>query len=154
MVHTSLRDSNSLDKYLSKKSFIKLDCPSDVVMVDICGHTDRVCHGRENAPQYFFFVYNTFISDLHMTLPFDAFTMRVLQILNVAHTQPHPNSWAALQAFRVVCDIFILIPTPHSFLFYYSTHLSNPVSWLSLLSRPGNVRFVAFTTSYKNVKEK
>jgi len=28
------------------------------------------------------------------------------------------------------------------------------VSWLSLSSRPGNVRFAVFTTSYKNFKEK
>ena len=69
-------------------------------MADICGYADRVCHGRENAPQYFFFVYNTFFSNLHITLPFDDFTMGVLRILNVALTQLHPNSWAALRRFE------------------------------------------------------
>jgi len=88
-------------------------------MADICGlTTNRVCHGRENAPQNFFFVYSTFFVDLHVTLPFDDFTMGVLRILNVAPTQLHPKSWAALQAFRVLCDLFKLIPTPQAFLYY------------------------------------
>lgn len=105
-IPTGFRDSNSLDKFLSKVAFIKLDCSSDALMTDIYGYTDRVCHGRENAPHDFFFVYNTFFAYLHITLPFDDFTMGVLRILNMAPTQLHPNSWAAFQAFRVLCDIF------------------------------------------------
>jgi len=101
------------------------------------------------------FIICFFSSDLHITLPFDDFTMGVLRILNVAPTQLHPNSWAAFQAFRVLCDIFRLIPTPQSFLFYYSARPSTPGSWLSFSSRRrGNIPFAAFTTSYKNFKEK
>ena len=43
------------------------------------------------------------------------------------------------------------------FLFYYSTYPVSPVSpvsWVSLVSHPGSVRFAAFTTSYKNFKER
>jgi len=115
--------------------------------------TDRVCHGQENAPHDFFFVYSTFFSHLHISFPFDDFTMSVLRILNVAPTQLHPNSWAILQAFRIICQIFGLTPTLGSFLYYYNTYPSTPVGWLSLSSRPGNVRFAAFTTSYKNFKD-
>jgi len=43
---------------------------------------------------------------------------------------------------------------PKGFLYYFNTLLSTPVSWLSLSSRPGNIRFAAFTTSYKNFKER
>jgi len=123
-------------------------------MADICGVIDRVCHGRENAPVDFFFVYSTLFVDLHVTLPFDNFTIGVLRTLNVAPTQLHPNSWAALQAFRVLCRLFKLEPTLESFLYYYNMRLSTPVSWLSLSSRPGNIRFATFTTSYKNFKER
>jgi len=123
-------------------------------MADICGVTDRVCHGQENAPVDFFFVYSTLFANLNVTLPFDNFTMGVLHTLNVAPTQLHPNSWVALQAFRVLCRLFKLEPTPESFLYYYNTRSSTPVSWLSLSSRPGNIRFAAFTTSYKNFKER
>jgi len=49
--------------------------------------------------------------------------------------------------------MFTTKPTRGSFLYYYNSHPSTPVSWLSLSSRPGNVRFAAYTTSYKNFKE-
>jgi len=52
-IPTKFRDSNMLDQFLSTTFFNKPDCPTDAVMVDICGHTDRVCHGQENAPQDF-----------------------------------------------------------------------------------------------------
>jgi len=78
----------------------------------------------------------------------------VLRILNVAPTQLHPNLWTSLQAFKIICDIFKIIPTPQLFLFYYNSGPSTPVSWLSLSSRPESVWFVAFTTSYKFFKEK
>ena len=147
-IPTSFRDSDVLDKFISKVSFIKLDAPSDALMADICGYSDRVCHGRENVPHDLFFVYNTFFHDLHITLPFDDFTVGVLRILNVALTQLHPNSWVCLQAFRIIYDIFRIIPTPQSFLFYYKSPPSTPVSWLSLPSHSGSVQFAAFNTSY------
>ena len=50
--------------------------PNDALYVDICGITDRVCHGRENALHGFFFVYSTLFSPLHVSLLFDDFTMR------------------------------------------------------------------------------
>jgi len=153
-IPTKLRDFDSLNQFLSKNSFIRPDCPTDAVIADICGLTDRVCHSQENAPQDFFFVYNTFFADLHIALPFDDFTMGVLRILNVEPTQLHPNSWVALQAFRVLYDLFKLIPTRQAFFYYYNTRLSTPVSWLSLSSRLGNVRFAAHTIYYKIYIEK
>jgi len=111
-IPTCFMDSNSLDKLLPKVTFLKPDSPVDTVMADICGYTDCVCHGRDNAPHDFFFVYTTFFADLRVTLPFDDFTMVVLRILNMAPTQLHPNSLASLQAFWIICDIFKIIPTP------------------------------------------
>lgn len=143
-----------MDKFLSKVSFLKRDSPSNALMADICGYTYRVCHVRENAPHDFIFVYNTFCSDLHVTLPFDEFTMGILQILNVASTQLHPNSWATLQPFRIICDIFKILPMLQSFLFYYNSRPSTPMSWLSLSSPSRSIRFAPYTTSYKNFKEK
>jgi len=101
-IPTKFRDSDSLEQFLSNNSFIKPNSPADAVMANICSHTDWVCHGRENAPRDFFFVYNTFFSNLHITLSFDDFTIGVLRILNVAPTQLHLNSWTILQAFWVL----------------------------------------------------
>jgi len=98
-IPTRSKNDDNLDQFLSENSFFTPNCLSDAIVTDICGMTDRVCHDRKNALHDFFFVYNTFFADLHITLPFDNFTMGVLRILNVAPTQLHPNSWVALQAF-------------------------------------------------------
>jgi len=151
---TMLRKPDDLDKVIAKAPLVHSGLPSDIVVAEICGYTDRVCHGRENAPVDFFFVYNTLFVDLRVTLPFDEFTTDVLRFLNLAPTQLHPNSWACLQAYRMVCQLFYLTPRVEVFLFYYNTYPANPVSWVSLVSRPGSVCFAAFTTSYKNFKER
>jgi len=51
-----------------------------------------------------------------------------------------------------MCDMLRLLPTSSTFLYYYTLHPSDPVSWLSLISQPGNILFAPFTSSYKNFK--
>ncbi|RDX61092.1 hypothetical protein CR513_60705, partial [Mucuna pruriens] len=58
-------------------------------------------------------MYKTLFKDLGVTIPFDAFTVGVLRILEVAPSQLHPNGWAAMKAFRVVS----LSPLPKGSLF-------------------------------------
>jgi len=83
----------------------------------------------------FFFMYSALISDLHVCLPFDDFTMGVLRVLNVAPSQLHPNSWASLQVFRLICRVFHLKPTPQVFLQYYCTRPGELLNWLSLVGQ-------------------
>jgi len=89
-----------------------------------------------------------------VSLLFDKFTMGVLRALNVAPTQVHPNTWASLLAFRLLCDAMRFRPTPSSFLCYYGSHPGRLVSWLSLAGRPGHVLFDPFAVSYKRFKER
>jgi len=95
-----------------------------------------------------------FFSDLHVVLPFDDFMMGVHWERNIAPSQLHPNTWAPLQTFRLICDMFRLSPTPSTFLHYYISHPSDPVSWLLLISQQSNILFNPYTTSYKNFKGK
>ncbi|CAJ1965480.1 unnamed protein product, partial [Sphenostylis stenocarpa] len=44
------------------------------------------------------------LSDIHVHLPFDEFMMGILRVLNITPTQLHPNNWAALQAFYLLCE--------------------------------------------------
>ena len=112
-----------------------------------------VCHGRERAAEDFFYMYMCHFSQLHIRLPFDEFTMGVLQLLNVAPTQLHPNSWAYLQAFRLLCMALYLHPSPRAFLYFFVTRPKSPTTWLSLISRPGFNRLDAFTQSFKHFKD-
>jgi len=99
---TVFKKPDDLDKVIARAPVVRSGLPSDILIAEICGYTDRVCHGRENAPVDFFYVYSTLFVDLKVTLSFDEFTMDVLRILNIAPTQLHPNAWACMQAFRMV----------------------------------------------------
>jgi len=125
----------------------------DIVSLERVSAIDRVCHGQEGATEKFFFMYMCHFSQLHVRLPFDDFTMGVLRALNVAPTQLHPNSWAYLQAFRILCESLYLEPTPYAFLYFYDTRPRRPATWLSLISRPSISRLDAFSQSFKHFKD-
>jgi len=91
-------------------------------------------------------------SQLHVRLPLDDFTMGVLRALNVAPTQLHPNIWAYLQAFRILCQSLYLEPSLYAFLYFYDTRPRQPTSWLSLISRPSINRLDTFSQSFKHFK--
>jgi len=112
-----------------------------------------VCNGREGHDHDFFYICLCMFTDSNIRLPFDEFTTSVLRALNVAPTQLHPNSWASLQAFRLLAEMFHLHPSPHVFLSYYSTRPSYPVKWVSLISQSHNILFTPFSPSYKYFKD-
>ena len=85
---------------------------------------ERVCHGQEGAADKFFYMYMCHFSQLHVRLPLEDFAMGVLRLLNVAPTQLHPNSWAYLQAFCVLCQSLYLQSSPLTFLYFYDTSIS------------------------------
>ena len=132
----------------------KPDYPEDILAIDYCRPTNTIFMGRASSKGPFFFVYSCLLSDLHLALRFDDFTMGVLQSLNVAPSQLHPNTWASLQIFWLICDKFGLRTSPSTFLHYYTSHLADHISWLSLASRSGNILFAPLTSSYKNFKGK
>ena len=116
------------------------------------GDVDNVCHGREGDSNEFFYFYACFFRDLHIRLPLNDFQMGVLNILNIAHTQLHPNGWASMQAFSILCELLSLSPSPRSFLYYYSSRPGKRPSWLSLISKSDICFLKPFTSSYKDFK--
>jgi len=127
---------------------------NDILAIDYCRPTGTICMCRATTEGLFFFVYSCLFSYLHVALPFDDFMMGVLRALNVAPSQLHINTCASLQTFQLICDMFLLCPTPSTFLHYYTSHPTDPVSWLSLIIRSDNILFAPFTSLYKNFKGK
>jgi len=125
----------------------------DIIAPERVIAVECACHGREGAVEEFFYMYICHFSQLHIRLPFDKFTMGVLRLLNVAPTQLHPNSWAYLQAFRLLCMALYLEPSPRAFLYFFVTRPKSPITWLSLISRPGLNKLEAFTQSFKHFKD-
>ncbi|QCE14410.1 hypothetical protein DEO72_LG11g1410 [Vigna unguiculata] len=125
----------------------------DIISLERVSVIDRVCHGQEGATEKFFYMYMCHFSQLHVRLPLDDFTMGVLRALNVAPTQLHPNSWAYLQAFHILCQSLYLELTPYAFLYFYDTRPRRPATWLSLISQSSISRLYAFSQSFKHFKD-
>ncbi|QCD89120.1 hypothetical protein DEO72_LG4g58 [Vigna unguiculata] len=124
-----------------------------IVSLERVSAIDRVYHGQEGATEKFFYMYMCHFSQLHVRLPLDDFTMGVLRALNVAPTQLHPNSWAYMQAFRVLCQSLYLQPSPRAFLYFCDTRPRQSTTWLSLVSRPSISRLDVFSQSFKHFKD-
>jgi len=138
---------------LRKRADIIADTVDErIVSVERVRRGDSVCHGREGHSHDFFYMYSTLVTDLHVCVPFDDFTMGVLRVLNVAPSQLHPNSWAALQSFRLICRVLHLKPSPQVFLQYYSTRPGELASWVSLVGQSHQCLLAAYTQSFKRFK--
>ena len=96
-----------------------------------CREFETICLGRGEEAKDFFYFYSCLISNIHVRFTFDEFTMEVLRVLNVAPTQLHPNSWVALQAFRLLCEVLGLKPTPRPFLHFFGTRPGDQICWVS-----------------------
>jgi len=144
----------SVADFLNEVPVLKALAEESLLAFGPCSLEDRVYRERSSTEPPFFFMYSCLFADLHVSLAFDAFTAGVLKELNVASTQLHPNSWASMQAFHIVCKTFGLRPLTSCFLHFYVSHPVKLTGWQSLVSREGSVLFKPFTTSYKNFKEK
>ena len=147
------RWSRLLNSWLNCTPVISKRVSGDIISLERVSAIDRVCHGQEGATEKFFYMYMCHFSQLHVRLPLDGFTMGVLWALNVAPTQLHSNSWAYLQAFRILCQSLYLEPTPYAFLYFYDTKPRRPATWLSLISHPSISRLDAFSQSFKHFKD-
>ncbi|KOM49645.1 hypothetical protein LR48_Vigan08g047200 [Vigna angularis] len=119
-----------------------------------CRDDERVCYGRENASDEFFYCYAALFYDLYLRLPFTTFQMDVLRTLNVAPSQLHPNSLGYVQAFGVLCQALGIRPTVGLFLYFFRCRPVATKGWVSLISEPGNALLELYLQSYRNFKEK
>ncbi|RDX87039.1 hypothetical protein CR513_31532, partial [Mucuna pruriens] len=84
----------------------------------------------------FFFFYEPVFLKLGIKLPFTAFERSVLRALNVTPSQLHPNSWAFVRAFELLCEDWDRVPSLGVFLWFFSVKKFSKVGWLSLRGRP------------------
>ncbi|RDX91807.1 hypothetical protein CR513_26164, partial [Mucuna pruriens] len=113
---------------------------------------ERVCHIPRKGESDFIYMYETIILDLGVTFPLDHFIAEVLRMIGIVPSQLHPNGWAALQAFKVVCQALMVTPFAFVFLNHYTIRVGKKVGWVSLTPLPNTSLFTTYTTSYKGFK--
>ncbi|RDX64848.1 hypothetical protein CR513_56545, partial [Mucuna pruriens] len=90
------------------------------VTVTACRSREAVCMSFAEVSKPFFYLYDTLHSKLGIQLPFTHFERSVLQALNVAPTQLHPNSWAFVRAFELLCEDLGKAPTLGVFFWFFT----------------------------------
>lgn len=117
-----------------------------------CRKDERVFHGEDIAEGNCFYLYLCFLYDMYVRLPFTRFQMEVLQYLNVAPSQLHPNSWGHIQAFGVLCQALGIKPSAKVFSFFFKSRPNAKKGWVSLSSMAKNAIFQLYAKSYKEFK--
>ncbi|KAG4921385.1 hypothetical protein JHK86_050198 [Glycine max] len=93
---------------------------------DSCMLAVQAC-GRDNFPflraasgsSPFFYMYRCLFEVLGLILPLTAFQCALLEDSNVAPSQLHPNSWAMVRAFEILCTFFNIRFSVLVFLFFF-----------------------------------
>ena len=85
-----------------------------------CREGEPVCSDEASDPNSpFCFVYSTLLRRLGFRLPFTPFERTLLTELNVAPAQLHPNSWAFVRAFAILCCSLSLTSSVDVFLYIF-----------------------------------
>ena len=86
---------------------------------------------RANDGEPFFFFYQTVFKRIRQHLPFNSFERELLTEINVAPAQLHPNSWAFIRAFSILCNYFGHAPSVDVFLHFFEAKKLGKNLWVS-----------------------
>ncbi|RDX72394.1 hypothetical protein CR513_48130, partial [Mucuna pruriens] len=119
-----------------------------------CQPDESVNNRASSEDSPFFYVYEPVFSKLGLKLPLTAFEQTILRALNVAPTQLHPNSWAFVRAFELLCEDLGQAPSLGVFFWFFRVKKTPKVGWMSLSSRPNRKLLKPFLESFKIFKNK
>ena len=83
-----------------------------------CFPGEPICEDdKGNNGELFCFLYATFFKKVKLRLPFTRFERELLTELDIAPAQLHPNNWAFIGAFQIICahlrlavvDVFLFL---------------------------------------------
>jgi len=108
--------------------------------------SDRVCSEYEN---HAFPMYEVVFKDMGFRLPFSNFQREMLRWTKLSPSQIHPNSYAFMRAFELVCD-YLRIPTSKNVFFFFFT-VQRGANWVSF--RQTQKMFEIFAWKVRSFKE-
>ena len=109
---------------------------------------------KGNNGELFCFIYATLFKKVKLRFPFTRFERELLTELNIAPAQLHPNSWAFVRAFQILCAHLGLPISVDVFLFLFEAKNPGDRPWVSLNGIAGRSILSIFQQSYKDWKGK
>jgi len=84
-----------------------------------CREGEPICYDESSNPGGpFYFFYATFFKKVLLRLPLSIFEKELSTELNVSPAQLHPNNWAFIRAFIILCSQFDISPFVEVFLYF------------------------------------
>jgi len=112
------------------------------------------CDESSDSEGSFCFIYSTIFRKLSLRLPFTCFERALLTEVNVAPPQLHPNSWAFVRSFSILCDHIGHTSSVDVFLYFFEAKSPGKNLWVSFNGVAGRVLLTLFQQSYKGFKGK
>jgi len=123
------------------------------VRVVPCRADEPVCCDEASDPDGpFCFFYSTVFQKLLLRLPFYNFERALLTEINTAFVQLHPNSWAFVRGFSILCHHFGHLPLVEVFLYFFEAKRPSRQLWVSFNGVVGRALLTLFQQSYKGFK--
>jgi hypothetical protein len=122
------------------------------VVTDPVGDQELVTMVNTQTPHYFY-MYSKVMENLKLSLPFTDFELAMLNALNVAPTQLHPNGWAFVRAFELICLGLDLEPRLGVFFHFYHVKSLSVGKPVSISSQPNMGLFTLYASNFKNYKD-
>ncbi|AES76998.2 hypothetical protein MTR_6g090350 [Medicago truncatula] len=145
---SAYNDQSKVDFFRSKILVSSTMREEDIVLSP-CPPGEKVCIIRPKGVREVFHMYGAVLEEFGVKIPFTLFEMDVLRLLNVAPTQIHPNSWAFIRGFEILCDALDMIPSAGVFFCFYGTKGVDKGSWVPISAHPGKALFPAFASNFK-----
>jgi len=125
------------------------------ISVRPCTPGEPVCvDDSSNNGEAFFFFYQTVFKRIGLHLPFSGFERELVTEINVAPAQLHPNSWAFVKAFGILCGYFGQPPSIDIFLHFFKVKKQGKSLWVSFSGIAGRILLSLFQQSYKGWRGK
>jgi len=99
-------------------------------------------------------MYQTVFKRVGVRLPFTPFERELLTEINTAPVQLHPNSWAFVRGFQILCGHLGILPSVDVFLHFFEVKKQGKSLWVSFSGIAGRIILSLFQNSYKNWKGK
>jgi len=100
----------------------------------------------------FTYVYDYLFKEYNVTFPLTDFEAGMLTLMNIAPSQLHPNYWAFVRCFELLCGHLGLVPSISVFTYFYQIKFGKLVGWVSLSASHGSPLFTLYNSSYKYFK--
>jgi hypothetical protein len=120
----------------------------DVIVEPVDGE-DLVTIVNPDPPHYFL-MYGVVVQTFNLWFPFTQFEVSLLQTLNVAPVQLHPNSWGFAKAYEIICLALGLTPSIGVFFSFYHLKSFVPGRLVSLCALPNRTLFALYANNFKN----